>query len=425
MKKTFITFLFLLLILVCVNRVEAACYFGSPYNVSVNENSSKSENCAGIWTVYCQCTSQQRLILECDTGNLPGCRCQYDAACAFPNIPTNTPTPTPTPIPKTYVCAKFSYDNNTCSGVRAGSWTFLDKWIASNIPDLSCVPYGTRWLRVFCCTADQRTVTNHCGGNSSFYCPQTDDLVYYYCSASGWTSTTPDKSRCEYNSSCVPTNPPGQPTATKTPTPTKTPIPTATPAPPGGATLTPTPTINPSCVCSSNSCHSSCSFNKRPEAIFSSYYKDPLGCNLPVESPQYASTPNVDNKNSWCQRSLRTQGDADGKADAGGNYVTNTDYFYYVAAVNGGKIPATVNPDFDGDGSVSNRDREIIIKTLNSGATVVTTAPGQPTNTPTPTLTITPTPTLGFELEPTGGITKTPKTTITAVPIGDPTKPSK
>ena len=42
-----------------------------------------------------------------------------------------------------------------------------------------------------------------------------------------------------------------------------------------------------------------------------------------------------------------------------------TDYLYYVAAVNGGKIPATVNPDSNGDGEVGSSDRAIIIKTLN------------------------------------------------------------
>ena len=57
---------------------------------------------------------------------------------------------------------------------------------------------------------------------------------------------------------------------------------------------------------------------------------------------------------------MRTKGDADGNGT-----INNMDYFYYISAVVGGKIPVTVNPDFDGDGAVSNLDREIVIKTLN------------------------------------------------------------
>ena len=53
------------------------------------------------------------------------------------------------------------------------------------------------------------------------------------------------------------------------------------------------------------------------------------------------------------------------QGDANCNGVINLmDYFYYVAAVNGGKIPLTVNPDFNGDGKVNASDRVIIIKSL-------------------------------------------------------------
>lgn len=56
----------------------------------------------------------------------------------------------------------------------------------------------------------------------------------------------------------------------------------------------------------------------------------------------------------------KAQGDAncDGQTDS-------TDYFYYVAAVNGGQVPANVNPDFNGDGEVGLADRNIITKSLN------------------------------------------------------------
>jgi hypothetical protein len=40
------------------------------------------------------------------------------------------------------------------------------------------------------------------------------------------------------------------------------------------------------------------------------------------------------------------------------------DYFYYVGAVNGGRIPPSVNPDFNGDGEVGTSDRVIIIRSL-------------------------------------------------------------
>ena len=45
--------------------------------------------------------------------------------------------------------------------------------------------------------------------------------------------------------------------------------------------------------------------------------------------------------------------------------VDNTDYLYYVTAVNGGKIPPNINLDFDGDGAVGVTDRTIILKKLN------------------------------------------------------------
>jgi hypothetical protein len=75
----------------------------------------------------------------------------------------------------------------------------------------------------------------------------------------------------------------------------------------------------------------------------------------------FNQTPSTDNKNSWCQRPKRTQGDVDGNG-----IINTTDYFYYVAAVNGGKVPTNVNPDVNGDGEVGVSDREIIIRSLTT-----------------------------------------------------------
>lgn len=134
--------------------------------------------------------------------------------------------------------------------------------------------------------------------------------------------------------------------------PTNTPAPSATvsPTPPG-----PTPTVNPNCVCASNVCSASCIFNKFPNPIT---YTSPIKCNLALAL--FPTAPTGANKTDWCRRNLKTKGDTDGSS-----VINNTDYFYYVAAVNGGKIPVIANPDFNGDGEVGLSDRVIIIKSLN------------------------------------------------------------
>lgn len=123
--------------------------------------------------------------------------------------------------------------------------------------------------------------------------------------------------------------------------------PTATPTP-----AVPTVTPNPNCICNADACTSSCIFDRFGDPIT---YANPIKCSL---SDSIFSTPPTD-KNIWCQRNMRTKGDADG---VGG--INSTDYFYYVSAVNGGKIPLTVNPDFNGDGEVGASDRAIIVKSL-------------------------------------------------------------
>lgn len=133
-------------------------------------------------------------------------------------------------------------------------------------------------------------------------------------------------------------------------------------------TPTPTPSENTSCVCNSNnSCDASCSFTKYSSSDISNVnYSNPIGCSL--ASVPFSSTATQTNKNQWCQRNLRTKGDAtgDGKVD-------DLDYFYYVQAVSGGTMPIdsskslNVNPDFNGNGSVGTDDRIIVIHSLQSG----------------------------------------------------------
>jgi hypothetical protein len=60
---------------------------------------------------------------------------------------------------------------------------------------------------------------------------------------------------------------------------------------------------------------------------------------------------------------MRTKGDSDGNGNA-----SLKDYFYYVAAKFGAKIPPTVNPDFNGDDKVDEKDGEIIIKSIMGGS---------------------------------------------------------
>lgn len=143
------------------------------------------------------------------------------------------------------------------------------------------------------------------------------------------------------NTQACPTATPRPPTNTPTPTPTST---------------VPTPTINPACICGTGDlCDATnCTFDKFAAPIT---YANPIKCNL--DSSLFPTPPTGANKTSWCQRGMRTKGDADGNG-----IINTTDYFYYVAAVNGGKIPVIANPDFNGDGEVGAADRAIIIKTL-------------------------------------------------------------
>jgi len=144
--------------------------------------------------------------------------------------------------------------------------------------------------------------------------------------------------------------------STATPTPTRTPTPTGTLTP----TRTPTPTLpavtataSPTCVCNSdNTCSTTCSFSKFSDITS---YGSPVKCSQNLNILVTAATSTQ--KNGWCKANLRTKGDVDGNG-----IIDISDYYYYVAAVNGGKIPAFANADANGDGGVGPNDRIIIMK---------------------------------------------------------------
>ena len=129
---------------------------------------------------------------------------------------------------------------------------------------------------------------------------------------------------------------------------------------PGGPTRTPTPTgVNLACVCgATNTCHSSCDFNEFTTIELPGVsYANPIKCLLPVTL--FNAAPVAARKTDWCRRPQKTKGDA-----TGDDRITLHDYFYYVSARYGAKIPQSINPDFNGDGAVNNLDRLIIIKSL-------------------------------------------------------------
>lgn len=131
----------------------------------------------------------------------------------------------------------------------------------------------------------------------------------------------------------------------------------ATPTP----TKKPTPTINPTCVCTAqNVCSTQCKFNKYT-GVAGITYSTSIKCSLTAATLN--PTPaTATQKNDWCRRPNRTKGDATGE-DA----INITDYFYYTQARFGGKIPASVNVDFNGDGLVNGIDRLIIVHRLVTG----------------------------------------------------------
>lgn len=120
--------------------------------------------------------------------------------------------------------------------------------------------------------------------------------------------------------------------------------------------ITPSPTPNISCLCNTDgACTAACTFNKFESPVS---YHTPMRCSL--SESLFASPPSPEDKTSWCRATNRTKGDSDGNGT-----LNSIDYFYYITAANGGSIPATVNPDFNGDGEVGAIDREILVKSLN------------------------------------------------------------
>mgnify|MGYP001565965491 CR=1 FL=1 len=120
--------------------------------------------------------------------------------------------------------------------------------------------------------------------------------------------------------------------------------------------VVPSPTNNPDCACKTNdNCTIECDFEKIASA--SSSYLYPIKCGLAPSL--FSVSPNENDKNGWCNRKARTRGDADGNG-----IVNNFDYYYYIAAVFGGKIPQNINPDFNGDGEVGRADLDIYKLTM-------------------------------------------------------------
>jgi hypothetical protein len=119
--------------------------------------------------------------------------------------------------------------------------------------------------------------------------------------------------------------------------------------------IDPTPTPNPNCNCSdTGSCATACFFDKFAQGV---NYSSPMKCNLP--NTLFQTAPTATDKKAWCQAYLRTKGDANGDGK-----VNRIDYYYYVSAKHGAKLPPSVTVDFNGDGFISQDDRKVLIKSL-------------------------------------------------------------
>lgn len=115
------------------------------------------------------------------------------------------------------------------------------------------------------------------------------------------------------------------------------------------------PTPNPACVCTTGDvCANVCFYDKYASGVT---YNSPIKCGL--SSSIFSNAPTAVNKNNWCRYYLKTKGDANGDGK-----VNMMDYFYYVAASFGAKLPPSVNVDLNGDGFISSIDRAILVKTL-------------------------------------------------------------
>ncbi len=125
----------------------------------------------------------------------------------------------------------------------------------------------------------------------------------------------------------------------------------------GAGETGPSPTPNP-CFCqtSTGKCTTACTFAP-PLPIPSLTYANPIKCQL--ANTMFLPTPALSDKNGWCNYTNRTQGDANGDGQ-----VNFLDYFYFVRRKAGGKVPPSVNLDFNGNASIGDWDRKIIVYML-------------------------------------------------------------
>lgn len=150
------------------------------------------------------------------------------------------------------------------------------------------------------------------------------------------------------------------PTPTHTPTPTRTPTPSFTPTPTFTPTPIPTSTPVPGCTCDTNNlCSNVCPVN-----LTSNHWIPPAGVNISYTVPMkcrpsgddYVSAPTDNDKIAFCNRDKRPKGDVNGD----GRITFLIDYLYYIQVFSGGKVPATINIDVNGDGVITPDDGKII-----------------------------------------------------------------
>lgn len=301
--------------------------------------------------------------------SLPDAKCVVKFNMTL-TLPTKTPTPKPptaTPDPTAKSCSvSVSGDSVTLSGSNAPAGNNVRLWLARQDKDAINPAPPNKSIYIEGAPLNYTAYNvDDCNINAQGTCSKTYTVwnslpagdYYFHCDIKNDPGKCSGQPFCDYEHPPMP----GGKNCTvlgyrscsnnDNITYTKTNSPTATPTP-----VPPTATPIPGCLCNTDgNCAAVCAFEKFVAPIT---YVDLIKCSL--SDDLFPTVPSTDNKNSWCQATKRTKGDADGSGS-----INTTDYFYYVAAVSGGKISVTVNPDFDGDGVVSNVDREIIIKSLS------------------------------------------------------------